>query len=211
MPEETMDIISFDQGDADIDWVLTRFAVYDQPAEVVERGINEEGHRLVRDEARKFFDALNDHEINRVDGEAAGVIGKYHYKLNKAIPAIFEFIVVEAAAVAVAAVTPPLGVALSLAGPGAAVFGKWRDIVTPLHHDEVLVLSTITDLIKNNYKILREEGVTELEIEKALHDKGLSVPDLPGCLERLCGDVGDKKVVIKNRGSGRLFRYTPIP
>lgn len=208
MPQETLDNISFDQ--TDIDWVLTRFGVYEQAAQIGGREIGEESLNLLQDEARNFFDVLRGHEINRVEGEAQGLAGKYHYRLNKAIPAIFEFIVVEAAAVAVAAVTPPVGVALSLIGPGAAVMGKWREIITPLDHEELLVLSTITDLIKADYRILREEGVTEEDIERALDKKGLAVPDLHGCLERLSGDVGEKKVVVKTRGSGGILRYTPI-
>ena len=210
MLDETTDFVFFDPQD--IDLVLTKFEIYAQAAYILGKAqLEEEERNLLRQEATKFFDTSSSMEINHLGGEAAGVVGKYHYKLNKAVPALFEFVVVEAAALAVATVTPPLGVALSHGGPAVAVFGKWRDVVTRLDHDEILVLTTITDLIKSNYRILREAGVTESDIKKALNNNGLSVPDLPSCLERLCGDVGEKKVVVKTRGAGGVFRYTPIP
>lgn len=211
MPETTDDIISFNQDESDINWVLDQLNVSSHVekvgGEVWQAG---DGAGLLHAQARIFFDAVRDHPINRLEGEAAGIIGKYHYNLNKALLGLFEFSAVEAAALAVASVTPPLGVALAVFAPVVSVFTKWSDIVTHLEHDEVIVLSAMTDLIKSDYTILREQGVSEAEIEKELKRAGLSVPDLPDVLGRLCGDYGKKKVVIKSRGAGDVDRYTPI-
>jgi hypothetical protein len=210
MHDESLDFVFFDAED--IDWVLIKFSIYQQAAQILgKHQLEEEERSFLRAEAVRFFDALNDKEINRLGGEAAGIISKYHYKLNKAIPALLEFVVVEAGAIAAAAITPPLGIMLGVGGPAIGIFGKWREVITTLDHDEILVLRTMSDLIKSDYRILREKGVTESEIREALQRAGLSVPDLSGCLENLCGDLGEKKVVVKTRGSGGVFRYTPIP
>lgn len=208
MHDETRDFVFFDPED--IDWALTRAGGFDQAEQILDRTLKEEEVDFLREQAALFFDSSSGNEINRPGGEAAGILGKYHYKLSKTILGLLEFVIVESAAIAVAAITPPVGVTLSLVGPGIAVFGAWREAVTRLDHDELLVLTAMTDLIKSDYRILREEGVSESEIKAELQRKGLSVPDLSGCLERLCGDVGEKKVVIKTRGAGGVFRYTPM-
>lgn len=211
MPETTDDIVSFDQKEADIDWVIDHFNLSSHAEEIGGNIWHDgDGAGLLHAQARKFFDAVRAHPINRLEGEAAGVAGNYHYNLNKALMGLFEFSAVEAAALAVATVTPPVGVALAVFAPVVSVFTKWGDIVTRLEHDEVIVLNAMTDLIKSDYKILREEGVSETEIAKELKRAGLSVPDLPDVLGRLCGDYGKKKVVIKTRGAGNIDRYTPI-
>ena len=206
MIQETRDIIAFDQ--ADIDSVMTRFKVYDQAS--VFTIIEEKDRDELRKQALLFFEASKRHAINATEGEAASLAGKYHYKLNKLIPAIFEFIVLEAGAIAAGVVAPPVGFALGVGGPVAGMVTKWGEIFTRLDEDELCVLSTITDLIKDDYRIIRENGVAEEEIRKGVEAKGCPIPDLHTCLEELCGDMGEKKVLIKTRGAGGIIRYTPI-